>query len=381
MTVASLHRRPSGTDSFDAAVDRCALAIRRHSAPAAQECSAAPLVAELRDHGLLRAAAPVADGGLGLAHEPEDPLRLARMLTAIGRANLSAGRLLEGHVNALKLVVLHARGTTRSNLLAAARAGKLFGVWGAEGKRPVRVAPAAGGELVLAGEKLFASGTDTVDFAIVTARDPDGRTLLVVLPTAALAGRLFPEEWSVSGMKATASGRCDLEGLAVARADLLGGPDDYFREPWFEGGVWRYAAVQLGGMYALAACAGAQLRARRQATAPLQAARLRRVVTACETARLWTDSAALATEAPAAPPAAARVAVLARLEVAEEAVRLLRLVDEAMGAASFALSHPAERVRRDLQLYLRQADPDGMGQRALERILEDAGERVRWGIE
>jgi alkylation response protein AidB-like acyl-CoA dehydrogenase len=283
-------------------------------------------------------------------------------------------------VNALKLVAIHAEGEARSRLLGVARSGGLFGVWGAEGPHPVRLAPTGDGRLELTGEKLFASGADTVDVAVVTAKSTDGTTLLVALPTSTLAGRLFPGEWSVSGMKATASGRCNLDGVRIDPNDLLGGPDAYFREPWFEGGVWRYAAVQLGGMYAIAGHAADQLRARRQATAPLQAARLRRMVTACETARLWVASAALATEAPAAQPATARVAVLARLEVAEAAVRLLQLADEAMGAASFALAHPAERVRRDLQLYLRQADPDGMGQRAMERILDDAGERSRWGI-
>ncbi|MCB9969643.1 MAG: acyl-CoA dehydrogenase [Geminicoccaceae bacterium] len=380
MTVSALRQPPEPALSFDADLERCADAIRQLSPPAEQECPAAPMVAELRRHGLLAAAAPAADGGLGLAHEPEDPLRLVRMLTLIGRANLSAGRLLEGHVNALKLVAIHAEGEARSRLLGVARSGGLFGVWGAEGPHPVRLAPTGDGRLELTGEKLFASGADTVDVAVVTAKSTDGTTLLVALPTATLAGRLFPGEWSVSGMKATASGRCNLDGVCIDPNDLLGGPDAYFREPWFEGGVWRYAAVQLGGMYAIAGHAADQLRARRQATAPLQAARLRRMVTACETARLWVASAALATEAPAAQPATARVAVLARLEVAEAAVRLLQLADEAMGAASFALAHPAERVRRDLQLYLRQADPDGMGQRAMERILDDDEERRRWGI-
>ncbi len=380
MTVSALRQPPRPAPSFDADLGRCANAIRQLSVPAEDECPAAPMIAELRRHGLLAAAVPAADGGLGLAHEPEDPIRLVRMLVSIGRANLSAGRLLEGHVNALKLVALHAGGEARRKLLAVARAGGLFGVWGAEGRNPVRLLPDRNGRLALSGEKLFASGADTVDVAIVTARDPDDRTLLVALPTTALTGHLFPDEWSVSGMKATASGRCNLDGLPVTPGDVLGGPDAYFCEPWFEGGVWRYTAVQLGGMYAITQAAADQLRARKQATAPLQATRLRQMVTACETAHLWVASAALATEAPSAEPTTARVAVLARLKVAEEAARLLQLADEAMGASSFSLTHPAERFRRDLQLYLRQADPDGMGQRAMERILDDGEERRRWGI-
>ena len=58
-------------------------------------------------------------------------------------------------------------------------------------------------------------------------------------------------------------------------------------------------------------------------------------------------------------------------ETAEEAQALLLALDEALGAASFAESHPAERPRRDLLVYLRQTDPDGMGQAALEAGAED----------
>ena len=261
-----------------------------------------------------------------------------------------------------------------------ARRGALFGVWGADGRNPVRLIEVGADQVLLSGQKFFASGADVLDMAIVTVRDAAGATLLVAVPTAGLAGRLFPEEWSVSGMRATASGRCDLEACATSRAMILGGPDDFFREPWFHGGVWRYAAVQLGGMYALAAAATKQLCAQGRSTAPLQASRLRRIVTSCETGHLWVSAAAAATEAPAAPRAAAQSAVLARLKVAEEAISVLALVDEALGAASFGLTHPAERVRRDLLFYLRQADPDGMGHSAMERILDDVAARRRWGL-
>lgn len=371
---------PSQSSIADSIV-RCGEAIAGLSKSAPEECPAAPMIAELRAHGLLQACVPVAEGGLGLAHEPADTGLLVHLLVEIGKANLSAGRLLEGHVNALKLAALHGRGRTRETLLEMARGGALFGVWGADGPDPVRLIDDDPRLVSLSGQKLFASGADTLDLAIVTARNAAGATLLVAVPTSTLGGRLYPEEWSVSGMKATASGRCDLEGYASARAMVLGRPDDFFVEPWFHGGVWRYAAVQLGGMYALAAAASRQLRTQGRATAPLQAQRLRRILAACQTGHLWVSAAAAATESPAAPPATAQMAVLARLKVAEEAVAVLNLVDEALGASSFGLAHPAERVRRDLQLYLRQADPDGMGQSVMEQILEDSRARQHWGLD
>ncbi|WP_294927935.1 acyl-CoA dehydrogenase family protein [uncultured Paracoccus sp.] len=315
------------------------------------------LAAALRESGLLEACA-------WLAHHPPDPLALLDALQTVGRASLSAGRIFEGHVNAVKLLRLHG-GPLEGQ-------GLLHGIWGADGRDPVRIENG-----ILRGQKLFASGADVLDRIIVTARDADGLRLLL-FSRAQLQGRLFPQEWQVSGMKATASGRCDLDGLALADAVPLGPPDAWLAEPHFHGGVWRYGAVQLGAMRALTAIAADQLQARGQADAPLQAARLHRMVGACETARLWLEQAARAVERPEATAADAEAAILARLRTTDEAATLMAAVDQALGAASFATAHPADRIRRDLSLYLRQANPDGLMMGALGRILADPDLRQRW---
>ena len=376
--------------------------------PGPEEPPIAPLIAVLRESGLLAACgsggpddAPAAAGApagadptrtgdpaaadgpvgpgaavaaSGLAHHPARPVELLEALAAVGAASLSAGRLFEGHVNAVKLVEILARGEARRRRLAEGAQGALLAVWGAEGSEPVRI---EGGRL--RGHKLFASGADVVDRAIVTARTGAGLQL-VVLDAERLRGRLHPEEWSASGMRGTASGRCDLDGLAVADGDLLGVPGDYLREPHFQGGVWRYAAVWLGAMRAMTRATAAHLEARGQSEAPLQSARLLRMVQAVETARLWLGAAAREVERPGAAPEAAATAILARLRAADEAVALMAAMDEALGAASFATAHPVERPRRDLQLYLRQADPDGLGRGALATLRADPALARRWAL-
>jgi alkylation response protein AidB-like acyl-CoA dehydrogenase len=368
------------TDEISDRIARCEAALAALSTPSVSEPSAGPLIEAIRRESLLAACLPIEEGGAGLAHHPPHVDDLLHALVAIGRANLSAGRLFEGHVNAIKLVALYADQGDRRRLFQAAHDGALFGVWAADGRRKVRIETSRTGTVRLSGEKLFASGADVIGVAVVTASDKEGCLVLVALPAETLEGRLFPSEWSVSGMKATASGRCDLEGFESSRAMALGRPGDYLKEPHFQGGVWRYAAVQLGGMYVLTRAAADQLCARDHASAPLQAMRLRQMITACETARLWLTSAAAAAEHPRAGREAVQAAILARLKVAQEATSLIALVDEALGAASFATAHPAERVRRDLQFYMRQANPDGMGQEAVERILADPAQRRRWGI-
>ncbi len=254
----------------------------------------------------------------------------------------------------------------------AVRQGKLHGIWGADGPDPARL---EGG--ILRGQKLFASGADVLDRMIVTVRSVDGLRLLL-LSRDQLSERLFPDEWQVSGMKATASGRCNLDGVALADTIPLGPPDAYMTEPHFHGGVWRYAAVQLGAMQALTALTADQLVARNQQAAPLQAMRLHRMILSCETARLWLTQAAGRVEHPDARPADAEAAILARLRTAEEAVSLLTQMDQALGAASYATAHPADRIRRDLSLYIRQAGPDTLALASVTRILSDPGLRDRW---
>ena len=370
--------------------------LARLAPPGPEEPATAPMVECLRRAELLAACRPVAGedarrgdppthddpaapeaasvAAQGLAHHPARPEELLEALAAVGAASLSAGRLFEGHVNAVKLVALHAEGESRRRWVDDVGLGALFGVWGAEGSDPVRLDGAT-----LRGQKLFASGADVIDRAIVTARAEDGLRL-VLLDAERLRGRLHPNEWSMSGMRGTASGRCDLEGLAVEPGDLLGGPGDYLSEPHFQGGVWRYAAVQMGAMRAMTRAAAAQLDARGQRGAPMQSARLMRMASAAETARLWLTMAAREVERPGAAPDAAAVAILARLRTAEEAVALMAAMDEALGAASFATAHPVERRRRDLQLYLRQADPDGLGRAAMATLRADPGLARRWHL-
>lgn len=334
-------------------------AIRAAPPDGADGPSGPALAHALRSSGLLAACEH-------LAHHPDDPRLLFDCLVAIGDASLSAGRIFEGHVNAVKLLRLF------GGPLDAVRDGLLHGVWGADGPAPVRI---EGG--VLRGQKHFASGADVLDRVIVVA-DAGGQPQLLLLTRDQLHGRLYPEEWHVSGMQATASGRCNLDGLPVADTVPLGEPGAYHTEPHFHGGVWRYAAVQYGAMRALARIAADQLQRRRQQDAPLQAMRLQRMLTACETARLWLLGAACTVERPGATAADVPAAVLARLVTAREAVTLLTALDEALGAASFATAHPADRIRRDLAFYLRQANPDGLALASMDAILADPALTRRW---
>lgn len=100
-----------------------------------------------------------------LAHHPEDSSELMNALTSVGRASLSAGRLFEGHVNAVKVITLHA-GDGRDAFLEEVAGGVMFGIWGADGRESARVRDG-----MLIGQKIFASGADVLDWMIVSVLD------------------------------------------------------------------------------------------------------------------------------------------------------------------------------------------------------------------
>ena len=338
----------------------------------------------LASAGWLVAPLPVAAGGAGLGTSSDpDAIRLALdALRGLGRADLPLARLYEGHVNAVKLVELHADERLRELVRGRVRAGTLLGVWGAPGRDPLRVASTGPGGWRLAGAKAFASGLGTVGLAVVTVEDPHepetSRLLLVDVDDPA---RQHPDEWRASGMRATRSGGYRFDGVRVAPGRVVGAPDVYEREPWFEGGTWRYVAAHVGAMEGLVDATLGDLVARDRADDPHQRVRVGRAAALAVGARTLVERAAHEVESadPDDPDAARRavaLALLAREGVEEGAVALMGLVERALGMAAFARGHPVERRRRDLGLYLRQAAPDAKLARAVDGLVADAARGI-----
>lgn len=289
-----------------------------------------------------------------------------QLLRRLGRANLSVGRLAEGHMNAITLLRLYATPAQCQRHLAAAAGGRIFGVWGAEDAVPLTIADGHGGAARLAGGKRFCSGLGIVGTAVLTAGTDQGPQL--VLADVTETSRHDHAIWTPAGMRATVSGACDLHGM---RAELLGRPGDYQKEPHFEGGVWRYAALQVGALEALAD----HLRAAFADVdpGPHNRHRLARLALAARAARLLVEDAALQTVAGGDPWGAAALSLLAREGVERACVEAIATVDRALGTRTFFAGHPVERIRRDLGFFLRQADLDGKLERAARWLLKADG--------
>lgn len=321
-------------------------------------------IALLHSLGLLTAPLPRSLDGQGAGTEPEGCQLLFSILRTIGQGNMAVGRLFEAHVNAVKLIVDYGDAAQVQRMAGHVRAGKMYGVW---------VTDPPGGGLVLRdgalhGEKGPCSGAGHIPCALVTVETKDGTRMAAICPDG--HEQVRPMRGLLQGMRASVNGWVRLDGIRLGLADLIGQPGDYLREPQLSTGAWRTMAVTLGGLDAIVAAVGAQLRTRGHTGSPHQQDRFGALLIAQETARLWTESAGRCAE-DGRPPVADQVAYvnLARIAVEQACLDAMRLAQRSIGFGAFLTTNPLERMLRDLATYLRQPAPDAvLTEAALHRL-------------
>ena len=296
---------------------------------------------------------------------------LVRVLRLVGGADLSLGRIYEGHVNAAQLV--HAYGDNGQQ--TAMIGGRVAGVWNTEPAPGMTITPAGDGRWRLGGAKSFATGGGFIDAALITACLPEGDKQLVLADIAGCSDRSDNGAWRVRGMRGTGSGLFDFEGMVVGAHALIGGPGDYEREPRFSAGAWRFTAVQLGAVEALTRHLRDHLVETGKGDDAIQRRRFAECVTATRSAGLWVRRGAHAAEA--AEPGAIPLVLMTRGVVEEAGLLVMEAAARAVGTASFFEGSRIDRITRDLGLYLRQPAPDQARDRAAAAWLE----ADRWGAE
>jgi alkylation response protein AidB-like acyl-CoA dehydrogenase len=278
---------------------------------------------------------------------------LFRVLAAVGRGDLSVGRIFEGHVNALLLIQLFGTASQRETWQSLAARGHIFGVWNTdlpgdpilmEGKR-------------LRGKKTFASGADGLSHAIITAGTTKGR-LMIVIPVRDLP--VDRSWWRPLGMRASGSHVVSFDGVAIDDDWVLGGLDDYIKEPWFTAGAIRFAAVHVGGMHAVLDAVVTHLRNVQRINDPYQRHRLGKMGIDVEGGYAWLDHVATLWEQ---ANKSSNLGIMAtanagRLAIEAAALSVLESAERGVGAVGMIAPHPLERLIRDLRTYLRQPNPD-----------------------
>ncbi len=324
------------------------------------------LCEKLRDHAVVEDKGEDVSASVGLlrqAHLLDEsgkaaPRATVRRLMRVAAANLSVARLLEGHINALRLVETHGQAGQLFEVRELVRQGAFLGVWGADGDRPVRVADTNG---KLDGRKKYASGLGTVTHAILTV-DVSSQTRLCLIDVQDKA-RQDGQSWSMLGMRATRSGHFDVTGIDGASAMWIGPPGVYMSEPGFIGGVWRIAALQLGATLGLLEAAARKLADLGRLDAEAQMARLTSVVMRAMGAEGLTVKAAEFAESDKAldaPEHAVALSAAARLLTEEIGLQAITAAEQSLGMLHFETDSESGRIARDLAVYMRQAARDAL---------------------
>lgn len=302
------------------------------------------------------------------------PTRTARTLMQVGAANLSVGRLWEGHVNALQLIDLYGTSRQAQAVRQQIAKGAFLGVWGADGATPV-TCPSESQHL--RGVKNYASGLGSVTHALVTVNA--GRDVRLALVDVTNPQRADKAAWTMRGMKATLSGTYDFNGLGVEPSNWIGAPGDYLKEPHFVGGVWRIAALQVGAATGVLDRAATQLRSIDRMQAEMQKARLMSVlIRAWAGMALVEKAACAAADRELAADQMVSLSIAARLFTEEVGLDAVRAVEQSLGLQHFVAESETGRMARDLSVYLRQAARDAFLQRAADVALCQDG-RI-WGV-
>ncbi len=313
-------------------------------------------VAALAEYGALRVFA--SDG----AH----PLALMEGLRLLGRANLSLGRIIEGHVNGALLVRLYGSEAQRASMADDLATGKLFGVWNTESPPGVKII-CNGKQWLLCGSKSYATGAGHVQRAIVTATDPHGDRVMVLVD-GSQAERADPTAWAVSGMRASCSGRYDLTGMEIDGSQIIGAPGDYGREPHFSAGAWRFTAVQLGGAERILQLFREHLTGHE--CDPVHVARFGEALADVRSGYLWVREAAMRAHAIDAGADEVAFVLMTRGVVERAGLSILQAATRTVGTKAFFSNYPLDQACRDLALYLRQPAPDQALQRSASAFIE-----------
>jgi len=284
-------------------------------------------------------------------------------LRSMGARDASLGRLYEGHLNGVLLASLYGNHVQRRRAQADSAAGHLFGVWNTQAADGLEIT-STGNSYMLHGSKTWASGADSVTRALVTARREDGVTQMCLVRLDETPGIIDDTAWAPLGMEASNSFRISFDGIRLHADDLIGGPEDYERPPWFFGGALRFTAVHVGIVERLCEDALAYLTLRGHDASPLQQARAGEMRIATQSARNWLTcglDAWLAFDENPGPTTADRVldmVDMARLGVERAALDVIERAIRGVGAHGLLEPLPFGRLVRDLEMYLRQPAPD-----------------------
>jgi len=266
------------------------------------------------------------------------------VLASWAAGDLSVGRLVEGHSDAL--AILAEAGIEPVNR------EDTYGVWAARSRSGGTSAERVPGGWRLSGTKAFCSGTGVIDRALVTADTPEGYRIFDISVNDHVA-RVHEDSWPAVGMANSFSHTLDFNGPIILDEQVVGPPDFYTNRPGFWFGAVGVAACWFGG-------AGGRVDSLRHSlpseSGDLVNADVGMAVAAIETMRAVLRSAAESIDGDPhdAKSEAHLRALIVRHAVHEHSLDVLARVASAGGARPLCLDEQQSRRAADLFVYLSQ---------------------------
>ncbi|RZM27523.1 MAG: acyl-CoA dehydrogenase, partial [Pedobacter sp.] len=232
-------------------------------------------------------------------------------------------------------------------------------------------------EFILKGAKTFCSGAAMVKRALITGNinteERKGWQMMIVD-----MDKLSPEatdktSWKPMGMNASGSYRVDFNGYNLPVNELLAMPGTYLKQPYFNAGAIRFAAVQLGGGEAVAHHTMDYLASLGRMDDPFQKTRLANIFTQLQTGLLWLEQAGKhydqwCTESGHFEDMIA-YANMTRVAIEEICLIIMSDSNRCVGARGLMAPYELERLHRDLTFYLRQPAPDATRLKIAEHFI------------
>jgi hypothetical protein len=173
----------------------------------------------------------------GLDWRPMSWTGLVEGLLRVGVTDIPLGRLVEGHVDALRIL---------DQARAEPHAGARYGVWASRSAGTGIAARVEGATLRLNGTIRFASGAGVIDRALVPVWSDPETHLLVDLAVDDLP--VDRSHWTTAAMRVSQSHTVTVADLVVDATDVVGEPSFYLGRPGFLPGGVGVAAVWAGGL-------------------------------------------------------------------------------------------------------------------------------------
>lgn len=266
------------------------------------------------------------------------------VLASWAARDLSVGRLVEGHSDALAILAeAGIEPVNRENT---------YGVWAARSSSGGTLAERVPGGWRLSGTKAFCSGTGVIDRALITADTPEGYRIFDISVNDQVA-RVHEDSWPAVGMANSFSHTLDFNGPIILDAQVVGPPDFYTNRPGFWFGAVGVAACWFGGAEGLV---NSLLHSLTSESSDLVNAEVGLAVAAIETMRAVLRSAAESIDGDPhdAKGEAHLRALTVRQAVHERSLDVLARVASAGGARSLCLDEQQSRRAADLFIYLSQ---------------------------